>query len=275
MLPRPDLRLACVAALAAAGLALSAQAQPWETAPPPTPFLRPLAKPAPVPPSKTPAEKAPAQKAPAQKAPAQKAPAPKAPPPKAATPAPKAATPAPRPTPAPAPAPRPAPAARPAPAPAVPRTPVIIIDSREIADPQTGVRQLARISEQLTAEFAARAKAMEELRLRAEKAKADLAAARTAEARRLEPTVKAQVEQYEAETRSFEAAYNARSAALVGPVQQRVNAALQTFANARGATVVIDGAQFNESVLMLQAGLNPNTLDLTRAFIDGFNAANP
>lgn len=268
-------RVAVLTAIVAAGVwPATVTAQPWETAPPQTPFLRPLATPNPVPAQKAPTPKAPAPKAPAAKAPAPQAPAPKA----APAPAPKAApAPAPRPAaPPPAPAPKaaPRPAAAPAP-PAAARMPLIIIDTTQIADPDLGVRQLARISSQLTAEFEARAKAMETMKEQAEKAQAQLKAARPADARRLEPTVKAQVDQYEAETRAFETAYNARSAALVTPVQQKVNVALQAFANARGAAVVIDGAQFNQSVLMLQPGLDPNTLDLTREFIDGFNAANP
>ena len=74
---------------------------------------------------------------------------------------------------------------------------------------------------------------------------------------------------------AFISAYNARSNELVVPVQKQVNEALQAFATARGAAVVIDGARFNESVLMLQKGVNPNTLDLTQAFIASYNAAHP
>jgi len=301
-MPVSPARIARAAALMALGLALPAAAQPWETAPPP-PFLRPMAKPTPIQPApkaaapkpapaaKTPAPKTPAAKTPAAKAPepkpaAKPAPAPAQKPPaalpaaaKPAPPAAAAAKPAaPPPTQsAPKPAATPVPAPRPAaaPAPAANRSAVIIIDSSEIADPQTGVRQLARISAQLTQEFAARSDNVDKLKAQAEKAQADLKAAKPAAAKTLAPKVKAQVDQYEAETKSFENAYNARSQALVVPVQRQVNDALTAFANARGATVVIDGSRFNESVLMLQKGVNPNALDLTRAFIDSYNAAHP
>jgi hypothetical protein len=35
---------------------------------------------------------------------------------------------------------------------------------------------------------------------------------------------------------------------------------------------VIDGAHFNDLVLMLQNGVDPHALDLTTAFIDSYNA---
>ncbi len=263
-----------------------------------TPFLRPrveAAPPAPAPPASA-SKAAPAQKA-APRPPPARLPIPgsMAPPsaPPISSPAPPrpVAVPVPAPTPppveapAPAPPPRvaapsPAPAAlapRPAvgtPAPAAPASrtahTVMIINSSQIADSRTGVKQLARISAQLTREFAPRTKTLEDLKASAEKAQKELAAA-TAPS----PQLKAQIDRYLAEEKAYETAYNARSNALVAPVQRQVNEALQIFANTRGATVVIDGARFNESVLMLQPGLNPNTLDLTRAFIDSYNATHP
>ena len=74
---------------------------------------------------------------------------------------------------------------------------------------------------------------------------------------------------------ALEKEFKARSDTLLTPVQFRINESLKAFANASGATVVLDGARFNGAVLAMKAGTDPASLDLTTAFIDSYNKAHP
>ena len=256
-------RLRHVAALMiTACLSLPAAAQPWESAKPkPLSGLRPLIQPTPVPPSHAP-EAAPARTA-------DRKPTVTTQMAKPTTPEPKLAA---RLAPLTAPAPPRVVPPRPATATATARPSLIIIDSRRIADPQGGVHQLAFISDQLIHEFADRQAALDRLKNEVDAAQAELTAATPEQAKILDPKVKAQQAAFDAQKAAFINAYNARSSALVTPVQRQVNDALKVFATSRGAMAVIDRAHFNDSVLMLQNGVDHNALDLTTAFIDSYNA---
>ena len=65
-----------------------------------------------------------------------------------------------------------------------------------------------------------------------------------------------------------EAAYNKRRGEIFMPLQQDIGKALEAFAKARGITVIVDGSQ----VPVVYAAEN---IDITRAFINEFNAKNP
>jgi Skp family chaperone for outer membrane proteins len=65
-----------------------------------------------------------------------------------------------------------------------------------------------------------------------------------------------------------EAAYNKRRQEIFLPLQQDIGKALETFAKARGITVIVDGSQ----VPVVYAA---DSIDITRAFINEFNSKNP
>jgi Skp family chaperone for outer membrane proteins len=65
-----------------------------------------------------------------------------------------------------------------------------------------------------------------------------------------------------------EAAYNKRRQEIFMPLQQDIGKALETFAKARGITVIVDGSQ----VPVVYAA---DSIDITRAFINDFNSKNP
>lgn len=65
-----------------------------------------------------------------------------------------------------------------------------------------------------------------------------------------------------------EAAYNKRRSEIFTPLQQDIGKALETFAKARGITVIVDGSQ----VPVVYAA---DSIDITRAFIADFNSKNP
>lgn len=65
-----------------------------------------------------------------------------------------------------------------------------------------------------------------------------------------------------------EAAYTKRRQEIFLPLQQDIQKALETFAKARGITVIVDGSQ----VPVVYAADN---IDVTRAFISEFNSKNP
>lgn len=65
-----------------------------------------------------------------------------------------------------------------------------------------------------------------------------------------------------------EAAYAKRRQDIFTPLQQDIGKALETFAKARGITVIVDGSQ----VPVVYAA---DSIDITRAFIIDFNSKNP
>lgn len=74
--------------------------------------------------------------------------------------------------------------------------------------------------------------------------------------------------EYKREGEDAEAAYNKRRQEIFLPLQQDIAKALEAFAKARGITVIVDGSQ----VPVVYA---VETIDITRAFINEFNAKNP
>jgi outer membrane protein len=69
-------------------------------------------------------------------------------------------------------------------------------------------------------------------------------------------------------TEDAEGAYQKRREELFMPLRNDIEKAIEAFAKARGITVVMDGSQMP----MLYAS---NSLDITQAFINDFNAKNP
>ena len=65
-----------------------------------------------------------------------------------------------------------------------------------------------------------------------------------------------------------QASYDRRRNELFGPLQEEIGKALEVFAKARGINVIIDGAR----VPLLYAA---ESIDITKAFIQDFNAKNP
>ena len=65
-----------------------------------------------------------------------------------------------------------------------------------------------------------------------------------------------------------EALYNKRRQEIFMPLQKDIGTALEAFAKARGITVIVDGSQ----VPVVYAS---DAIDITRAFINEFNAKNP
>ena len=153
--------------------------------------------------------------------------------------------------------------------------PVIIIDSRRIGDPNGAVIEVARASRQVAQEFAPRTEALVKLRKEAEQTQAAADAARGREKETLAAKARLQKAEFDTRNAALEKEFKARSDTLLTPVQFRINESLKAFANASGATVVLDGARFNGAVLAMKAGTDPASLDLTTAFIDSYNKAHP
>jgi Skp family chaperone for outer membrane proteins len=74
--------------------------------------------------------------------------------------------------------------------------------------------------------------------------------------------------EYKREGEDAEAAYNRRRQEIFLPLQQDIGKALEVFAKSRGITVIVDGSQ----VPVVYAA---EAIDITRAFINEFNAKNP
>ncbi len=260
-----SLRLSSIVLIAAAALggpeAMAQDAGLRRLSPPPVASPPRRATPAPRPAAPRPAAEQPAASpvlAPIGGAAAQPAPAPRSAPARAAAPA--------------APIPRPigAPIATP-----VGGRPVIIIDSRRIGDPAGSVIEVSRASRQVVQEFGPRTQELMKLKAEAEKTQSAADAARGREKESLGAKARLQKAEFDTRNAALEKEFKARNETLLSPIQTRINESLKAFAVAQGATIVLDGARFNGAVLAMKAGTDPASLDLTTAFIDGYNRAHP
>jgi Skp family chaperone for outer membrane proteins len=153
--------------------------------------------------------------------------------------------------------------------------PVIIIDSRRIGDPNGAVNEVVRANRQVVQEFAARTDELLKLKAAADQTQAAADAAKGREKDTL--AAKARLQKAELDTRNaaLEKEFRTRGETLLAPVQVRINESLKAFALTQGAVMVLDGARFNGAVLAMKAGTDPASLDLTTAFIDGYNRTHP
>lgn len=155
---------------------------------------------------------------------------------------------------------------------AVPDSKMAMIYSDAFLDPKTGIARFSSLMNTLNREFQPRQTELTNLQTRINtltkeindtQAVADPNAIR----QKRDQLEQANIE-FKRKGEDAEAAYNKRRQEIFLPLQQDIGKALETFAKARGITVIVDGSQ----VPVVYAA---ETIDITRAFINEFNAKNP
>ena len=167
------------------------------------------------------------------------------------------------------------PAAPPSAAPqtaAIPDSKMALIFSNEFLDAKTGIARFHSLNATLTREFQPRQAELQGLQTKINTLTKEIEDTRNVadpNAIRQKSDQLAQMNiDLKRKTEDAEAAYQKRREDLFAPLRNDIEKAIEAFAKARGITVIMDGSQMP----MLYAS---NTLDITTAFINDFNAKNP
>jgi Skp family chaperone for outer membrane proteins len=155
---------------------------------------------------------------------------------------------------------------------AVPDSKMAMIYSDAFLDPKTGIARFNTLLSTLNREFQPRSSELQSLQTRINTLTKEI---NDTQAVADPNTIRQKREQLDQANIDFkrkgedaETAYNKRRQEIFLPLQQDIGKALETFAKARGITVIVDGSQ----VPLVYAA---ETIDITRAFINEFNAKNP
>jgi outer membrane protein len=155
---------------------------------------------------------------------------------------------------------------------AVPDSKMALIFSNEFLDAKTGIARFHSLNTILTREFQPRQAELQGLQTRINTLSKEIDDTRSVadpNAIRQKSDQLAQLNlDLKRKTEDAEAAYQKRREDLFTPLRNDIEKAIEAFAKARGITVIMDGSQMP----MLYAS---NTLDITTAFINDFNAKNP
>jgi outer membrane protein len=155
---------------------------------------------------------------------------------------------------------------------AVPDSKMAMIYSDAFLDPKTGIAKFNTLMSTLTREFQPRQTELTNLQTRINALTKEINDTQSVADPNALRQKRDQLDQANVELKrkaeDAEAAYNKRRQDIFLPLQQDIGKALEAFAKARGITVIVDGSQ----VPVVYAA---DSLDITRAFINEFNAKNP
>jgi Skp family chaperone for outer membrane proteins len=161
---------------------------------------------------------------------------------------------------------------------AIPDTKIAYIDTGEFADEKTGITRYVSVMKTLEREFKPRQDELNTMQTRI-KAIADEISKLTAGGNTVVDPKTIQAKQDEGERLGRDLKYKKEQAdadfakryqEVIRPVSQDIMTALNSFAQQRGITMILDISRMGEAVLTV----NPN-MDVTRAFIAEYNAKNP
>lgn len=155
---------------------------------------------------------------------------------------------------------------------AVPDSKMAMIYSDAFLDPKTGIAKFNSLLGTLNREFQPRQAELQGLQTRIQTLTKEIedtqsVADPNAIRQKRDQLVQLQTD-FKRKGEDAEAAYARRRQEIFLPLQQDIGKALETFAKARGITVIVDGSQ----VPVVYAADN---IDITRAFINEFNSKNP
>jgi Skp family chaperone for outer membrane proteins len=169
------------------------------------------------------------------------------------------------------------PAAPPATAPqttsvAVPDSKMAMIYSDAFLDPKTGIARFNSLLATLNREFQPRQAELQAMQTKIETLSKEIESTQNVADPNALRQKKDQLDQlntdFKRKGEDAQAAYNKRRQEIFTPLQEDIGKALETFAKARGITVIVDGSQ----VPVVYAA---DSIDITRAFIAEFNSKNP
>ena len=160
---------------------------------------------------------------------------------------------------------------------ALPVSKMAVIYTDAFLDQKTGIAKFNSVVTKLNGEFQKLKDEITQMQQRAQTLEAEINKLREAPAGTPidQRAVQAKIDQLEQlkkdiqrKAEDAQAAYDRRRNELFDPLQQEIVRALEAFAKARGINVIIDGAR----VPLTYAA---ESIDITKAFIQDFNAKNP
>lgn len=155
---------------------------------------------------------------------------------------------------------------------AVPDSKMAMIYSDAFLDPKTGIARFNSLLNTLNREFQPRQTDLQNLQTRINTLTKEINDTQSVADPNAIRQKRDQLEQanldFKRKGEDAEAAYNKRRGEIFLPLQKDIGTALEAFAKARGITVIVDGSQ----VPVVYAA---EAIDITRAFINEFNAKNP
>ena len=155
---------------------------------------------------------------------------------------------------------------------AVPDSKMAMIYSDAFLDPKNGIARYSTLLTTLNREFEPRRNELQALQTRIQtltKEIDDQQAVAAPDAIRQKRDQLAQLNtEFKRKGEDAEAAYQRRRQEIFLPLQTDIGKALETFAKARGITVIVDGS----NVPLVYAA---DSIDITKAFIAEFNSKNP
>ena len=161
----------------------------------------------------------------------------------------------------------------PAAAVSVPDSKVALIDSSAFADEKQGIVKFVAALKKVNAEFQPRQTELQGLQQQIEKATTDLQKAAPVQDAKVTQQQQERIDQmkkdYQRKGEDAQAAFNKRLEEVLGPIYEDIGKALDTFAKARGITLILDVTKIQGIVSAADA------MDITRAFIAEYNSKNP
>lgn len=155
---------------------------------------------------------------------------------------------------------------------AVPDSKMAMIYSDAFLDPKTGIARFNSLLLTLNREFQPRQAELQTLQTKINTLTKEINDTQNVADPNALRQKREQLDQFNIEfkrkSEDAEAAYGKRRQDIFLPLQQDIGKALEVFAKARGITVIVDGSQ----VPVVYAA---ESIDITRAFINDFNAKNP
>ena len=154
----------------------------------------------------------------------------------------------------------------------LPDAKIALIYSDAFLDTKTGIKRFNVLVDALNREFQPRQTELQALEQRIQTLTDEIAKAQNVAAPAALQQKADQLDQmkrdYQRKGIDTQAAYEKRRTELSAPLEDDIGKALEAFAKARGVLIIIDGRQ----VPLVYAA---DAIDITRAFIDDFNAKNP
>ncbi len=155
----------------------------------------------------------------------------------------------------------------------IPESKIALVNSDAFADEKTGIVKLVAAMKKVDNEFAPRRTELQSLQQQIEKLTADLQKAAPVQDAKVTQQQTDKIEQIKRDlqrkTEDAQSAYQKRFEEVLGPLQDEIGKALDSFAKARGITLILDVTKFQGIVSA------SDSLDITRAFITEFNSKFP
>jgi len=174
---------------------------------------------------------------------------------------------------------RPAQPAAPAPATAsqanIPESKVALINTEAFADEKQGIVRIVTAMKRVESEFQPRRTELQQLQQKVNQLTEDInkttPIAAPQEIQRKQDTLDQAKKDAQRKGEDAQTAYNKRMQEVLGPVYEDLGKALDTFAKARGVTLLLDVSKIGPAIL----NTPPEAMDVTRAFITEFNTKFP